>query len=124
MPIAQLYKLYEQECREKQIEPIREHTYRKIFADNNECDFLKQDRGHCSVCDKFYKLTEQEQVSMRAMYEQHIRSNEKCLQRARWRISGRRKAERRRLLREQKKKQESQMIDDHQSSFETEMNFI
>lgn len=124
MPLTQLYKLYEQECREKQIEPIREHTYRKIFADNNECDFLKQDRMICNVCDKYYKLSEQEQVSMRVMYEQHIRSNEKCMQRARWRMSGRRKAERRRLLREQQKAQETQMIDHHQSSFETEMNFI
>lgn len=124
MPLTQLYKLYEQECREKHIEPIREHTYRKIFADNNECDFLKQDRMICYVCDKFYKLSEQEQVTKRVMYEQHIRSNEKCMQRARWRMSGRRKAERRRIMREQQKAQENQMIEDHQSSFESEINFI
>lgn len=126
MPLTQLYKLYEQECREKQVDPIKEHTYRKIFADNNECDFLKQDRMICDVCDKYYKLNEPEQETMRVMYEQHIRSNEKCMQRARWRLSGRRKAERKRLLREQQKTPQEPIIDDlqQQGSFESEMSFL
>lgn len=127
MPLTQLYKLYEQDCREKQVDPIKEHTYRKIFADNNENDFLKQDRMVCDVCDKYYKLNEPEQATMRVIYEQHIRSNEKCMQRARWRMSGRRKAERKRLLREQQKAQQDPIIEEdlqQQSGFESEMNFL
>lgn len=121
MPLTQLYKLYEQECREKQVDPIKEHTYRKIFSDNNECDFLKQDRMICDVCDNYYKINEQEQATMRVTYEQHIRSNEKCMQRARWRMSGRRKAERRKLLREQQK---AQQIHSKSEDFESEINFL
>lgn len=128
MPLTHLYKLYQQDCREKQVDPIREHTYRKIFADNNECDFLKQDRMICDVCDNYYKLKDPDQVKMRVMYEQHIRANEKCLQRARWRMSGRKKAERKRLLREQQKVLQEEPTEDihqqQQSSFVSEMNFL
>lgn len=82
MPITKMFELYEQHCYEKGIEPVKNHTYRKLFTEYNECEFLKRDKIICQVCDIYYNANDDEKKLQQAQYNEHIKTNEKCMQRA------------------------------------------
>ena len=82
MPITKMFQLYQQECLDKGIEPVKNHTYRKLFAEYNECEFLKRDKIICEVCDSYYKANDEEKDILYPKYIEHIENQEKCMQRA------------------------------------------
>lgn len=122
MPIAKMFKLYQQECTDKGIEPVKNHTYRKLFVEYNECDFLKLDKIICEVCNRYYSASEEEKGLLSDNYKQHILLHEKCMQRAKARIRQARKVERRqakKLL----EKQEPCTVDDDDMIVEEHLNY-
>lgn len=111
MSMTQMFKNYQDQCREKGIEPVRDHTYRLIFSKYNECEFLKQEKVICDVCDRYYKATDEEKQELHARYQEHISIQEKCMQRAKSRVRDARKRERKiqkRLLAKAEQELESQ----------------
>lgn len=115
MPIAKLFELYQQECVEKGIEPVKSHTYRKLFGEYNECEFLKRDKIMCDVCDRYNKASDEEKSFLVDKFLLHVKANEKCMQRAKAKDRAAKKVVRRRMLKQQKiqaelEARESEMI--------------
>lgn len=114
MSITKMFELYQQECHEKQIQPVKDHTYRKLFTENNECEFLKRDKVICEVCDSYYRSTDEGKKLLHGKYNEHIQSNEKCMSRAKQRMRSARKVVRRKeekILLEQQKQMQAAVDD-------------
>lgn len=112
MPLTQMYKLYVQECFEKNVEPVKDGTYRKLFTDNNECEFLrKNSKFKCEVCDQYNQASDYEKISNEFSYKYHLETNPQCMKRDKWRKNGKLKAERRKarmMGREQQQQMQNQ----------------
>jgi hypothetical protein len=108
MPMTKLFELYEQECRKNGIVPVKNHTYRKLFAEYNECEFLKKEKFICQICDNYYNASDDEKKVLYEDYNQHLQDHEKCLQRAKGRVRSARKT----VIKKRKKQEQQEMIDD------------
>lgn len=123
MPIAKMFKLYQQDCTDKGIEPVKNHTYRKLFVEYNECDFLKRDKIICEVCDRYYSSSEEEKRTLSDDYKQHILLQEKCMQRAKARTRQARKVECCHLTKTLLEKQEPCTVDDDDMIVEEHLSY-
>lgn len=121
MPITKLFEIYQEHCAKKGIEPVRNHTYRKLFAEYNECEFLKRDKVICEVCDSYYRSDDEEKRLMLHKYNDHINSNEKCSQRAKGRVRSARKVDRRKALRLEKNLLAQNLQDQHNEAADDDM---
>lgn len=110
MTVRQMYNNYVQECEKKGVTNVRENTFRKIFSDYNETEFLKKDKkkSKCITCVNFFKVSEEEKATMQFDFDQHIRNSEHCKIRLRWRKNRDARKERQQLLKEQKLFEEQQ----------------
>lgn len=127
MPITKMYSLYHQACLEKGIEAVKNHTYRKLFAEYNECEFLKREKSLCSICDKYCQTSEEEKKSLEDNYQRHLQEDDKCSQRAKGRIRAARNSKRKKNLRQHD--QESQLddiiVEEHLNyEHESDQNFV
>lgn len=86
MPITKMFQKYQEDCARKGITPVKNHTYRKLFAEYNECEFLKLEKSSCKICDCHYRAGTDEKAASFAEYNEHIQNDEKCMQRAKGRI--------------------------------------
>lgn len=124
MPITRMYDFYLEECAKKGIDPVRNHTYRKLFAEYNECEFLKREKVICGICDAYYRADEDEQKELFDKYNSHIQNHEKCMQRAKGRIRSARKAVKKRAMRQEKQaknlQEDDEMIVEEHLSYDNE----
>jgi hypothetical protein len=101
---------------------VKNGTYRKLFTDNNECDFLRQNsKFKCAACDEYNTASDHDKVSMEMRYQHHLNTNDQCKLRAKWRQSRLLKAEKRKLLKEQEELMSS--LKSHQA-FQPEMEYM
>lgn len=112
MPIARLFDIYKQECVEKGIEAVKSHTYRKLFNEYSECEFLKRDKILCDICDRYNKASDEEKSFLVDKYSMHVKTNEKCMQRAKAKDRAAKKVVQRRDLKQQKIQAEQDARDD------------
>lgn len=72
-----LYSLYTEFCAEKQVDPVKIHTYRYIFNYEYNIDFLKPKKDRCDVCEE-YRLKEKTGINdaERCILERHIRGKQ------------------------------------------------
>lgn len=82
MPLSKMFQLYQQECLEKEIEAVKNHTYRKLFAEYNESEFLKRDKSFCEICDEYEQSSEDIKKLLEENFLNHLNDNEKCLQKS------------------------------------------
>lgn len=108
MPITKMFEYYIEECEKKGIVPVRNHTYRKLFGEYNECEFLKREKVICEICDDYYRASEEDQKALYDKYNSHIQSQEKCMQRAKGRVRSARKAIRKKAIQLEKHVQEQE----------------
>ncbi|KAG5671358.1 hypothetical protein PVAND_001559 [Polypedilum vanderplanki] len=95
MTKVQLYNMYVEQCKEKNIIPIKESNYREIFDKFNSNSFLKTERILCKQCHKYFKATDEERVALQKEHNEHIIVDKKCRDRALGRIRHKRSIERR-----------------------------
>lgn len=118
MPITKMFELYQQECLDRGIEPVKNHTYRKLFAEYNECEFLKRDKIICELCDRYYRASDDEKNILNAKYNEHIQTHEKCMQRAKGRDRAARKVASR-----MKPDTDDLIVEEHLSNENEEMEY-
>lgn len=111
MPIAKLFEHYQQECVEKEVEPVKSHTYRKLFNEYN-FEFLKRDKVLCDICDSYNKASDEEKSFLADKHIAHVKGNEKCMQRAKAKDRAALKVVRRKTLKQQKMQAEQDAKDD------------
>lgn len=109
MPITKMYEIYQQECQARGIIPVKNHTYRKLFAEYNECEFLKRDKFICEICDNYYRASDIEKNLLYTKYNEHIQLQEKCMQRAKGRERARKASKRK------KQSIENMIVEEHLS---------
>lgn len=120
MPITKMFEYYIEECEKKGITPVRNHTYRKLFGEYNECEFLKREKVICEICDNYYRASEEDQKALYERYDVHIQGQEKCMQRAKGRVRSARKAIRKKAMRLEKHLQEQENNLSHEEAQDDE----
>lgn len=118
MPLTKMFELYQQECLEKGIDPVRDHTYRKLFAQYNECEFLKPEKTICEICDSYYKANDEEKNLLQAEFNEHIQLQEKCM----LRTKGRQRAAQR-ASRKKEDDSDDTIIEEHLTFENEEMDY-
>jgi hypothetical protein len=86
MTKVQLYNMYMDRCKEKNIIPVKESNYREIFDKYNSNSFLKSERILCDKCHRYFKATDEERAALQQEHDEHIAVDKKCRDRALGRI--------------------------------------
>jgi hypothetical protein len=101
MTKVQCYQMYQNECAELGIDPVKEGNYRDIFDKQNLGNFLKTEKITCDLCHRFYKADEEEKARLQKEHDDHISlgANKKCRDRALGRLRHKRSQERKKAIR-------------------------
>jgi len=74
LTLTEMYRMYDQECREQNMTPAKKHFYFKIFQRDFNLAFHKPKKDMCDLCEKYSWSSDTDKELMKACIEEHLKN--------------------------------------------------
>lgn len=72
LSVPKMYKLYLEQCNEREKTPVSESIYRKIFSTEFNPGFFVPKKDQCLLCTKYQRLSNEDKINLEEEYKQHL----------------------------------------------------
>lgn len=80
LSLSEMYRMYENECREQNVTPAKKGIYFHIFKTDFNLGFHRPKKDLCDFCEKYTRSNEHEKNELKEKMEEHLKSKTTCRQ--------------------------------------------